>query len=159
MDDERLGTRRVAVKESSATPALSLFLAYLAMAPLAAGALAVWLLPVDQPPVARTAAAWGAAILIFLSGVRRGLSFRTPGGPTASQIAMTMWLFLSGLAALALPTQLALALLIVGYASIAVLDPRAARRGEAPLFFARLRPVQMLVPVASLVAVLVALLA
>ncbi len=37
----------------------------------------------------------------------------------------------------------ALGLLIVGYVAIAVLDPIAARRGEAPLFFERLRPFQM----------------
>ena len=33
-----------------------------------------------------------------------------------------------------------------------VADPRAARREEAPLFFTRLRPVQMLVPIACLAA-------
>ena len=35
-----------------------------------------------------------------------------------------------------------------------ILDPIAARDGQAPLFFARLRPPQMAIAVASLVALL-----
>jgi hypothetical protein len=108
---------------------------------------------------------WGCAILTFLAGVRRGVSFRTPGGATFAQIATMLWLFLIGLAALwafvlgggqraAGATFASLALLLVGYVSLGVLDPLAARRGEAPLFFARLRPVQMLIPLASLAALL-----
>ena len=38
----------------------------------------------------------GAAILLFLAGVRRGLSFRTPGGATAGQIAASLWYFAAG---------------------------------------------------------------
>ena len=56
-------------------------------------------------------------------------------------------LFGLGFAALVLATLdeavPALVLLIVGFGAIAILDPIAARRGEAPLFFARLRPVQI----------------
>lgn len=48
----------------------------------------------------------------------------------------------------------ALPLLLAGYVSLAVLDPWAARQGEAPPFFARLRPAQMAIPVACLAALL-----
>jgi hypothetical protein len=66
-----------------------------------------------------------------------------------------LWLFGLGLAAILLmPGTLAVACLIVGYLSVAVLDPIAARRSEAPLFFARLRPAQMAIPVLSLLALL-----
>jgi hypothetical protein len=41
-------------------------------------------------------------------------------------------------------------LLLAGYASLIVFDARAARRLEVPPYFARLRPVQMLIPIASL---------
>ncbi len=41
-------------------------------------------------------------------------------------------------------------LLLAGYASLIVFDVRAARKLEAPPYFARLRPVQMLIPIASL---------
>jgi hypothetical protein len=59
---------------------------------------------------------WGSAILIFLGGVRRGLSFRTPGGPTKAQIATMFWLFGLGLLALLSPSTLvALALLLIAY--------------------------------------------
>ena len=86
---------------------------------------------------------WGAAILCFLAGVRRGLSFRTEGGPRAVQIVTMIVLFLAGLLALVLPLHVAAGLLAAGYLALAVLDPVAARRGEVPLYFARLRPGQM----------------
>ena len=90
---------------------------------------------------------WGCAILTFLSAVRRGLSFRTPGGETAAQIVTMLGLFCLGFAAivstaLALPTVAAI-LLLISYRGLEVLDPIAARRLEAPLYFARLRPAQM----------------
>jgi hypothetical protein len=51
-----------------------------------------------------------------------------------------------------LPTSVAFFPLIVGYGSVALLDPPAARRGEVPAHFARLRPPQMLVAMSGLVA-------
>jgi hypothetical protein len=144
------------VTESRRVPALSLVLGHGATVPFVAGAAAAWLL--GQGPAALAAdltALWGGAILVFLAGVRRGLSFRTEGGPTPAQLATSLGLFALGLAALAAPrTGAALLLLLVGYAALAVFDPWAAKRGEAPLFFARLRPLQMLVPIAGLAALL-----
>ncbi len=146
------------IKDPRRTPALSLLLGYGAMLPFAIGAAAVWLLAGEGARfVADLTLLWGAAILVFLAGVRRGVSFRTENGPTAAQVAMMLWLFLLGLAApvaLALPSfRTALGLLLAGYASLAVLDPLAARRGEVPLFFERLRPVQMLIPIVCLIAI------
>jgi hypothetical protein len=43
----------------------------------------------------------------------------------------------------------ALVLLTTGYASVAILDPIAARRGEVPAHFARLRPPQMTAAIMS----------
>jgi hypothetical protein len=146
------------VTESRRVPALSLVLGYGATLPFVAGAAAAWLLGRGGPAAALAAdltVLWGGAILVFLAGVRRGLSFRTEGGPTLAQLATSLGLFTLGLAALAAPrTGAGLALLLAGYLALAVLDPWAARRGEAPLFFARLRPLQMLVPIASLAALL-----
>ncbi|WP_156311811.1 hypothetical protein [Methylobacterium platani] len=45
---------------------------------------------------------------------------------------------------------IAAVLLIAGFGLVAVLDPVAARRGETPLFFARLRPVQRPLAIVSL---------
>ena len=56
--------------------------------------------------------------------------------------------------ALLLAARFAFAALVVGYGSIALLDPPAARRDEVPAFFARLRPPQMAVALAGLVALL-----
>ena len=88
--------------------------------------------------------------------MRRNLSFRTPGGPRLTQIAMMLWLFLAGLGALLAPPTLALGLLLAGYGSPDGARPAsiAARRAEAPLYFARLRPPQMAIAVASLAALL-----
>jgi len=140
-------------------PLLSLILGYCAMLPFAIGALAAWLLAGAAAPATDLVVLWGGAILAFLAGVRRGLSFRTDGGPTAAQIGMTLWLFILGLSALALPSRtVALVLLLAGYASLMPLDPWAARRGEVPLFFEHLRPVQMTIPVFSLAGLLILML-
>jgi hypothetical protein len=87
---------------------------------------------------------------VFFAGVNRGLSFRQPGGPALAQVATMFWLFLIGMAALLMPWAASLVLLVTGYASMIVIGPAAAWRAEAPRYFARLRPWQMLLPVASL---------
>ena len=152
--------------ESLQPSALSRFLGFAAMVPFAAGAVCGWLAAgAWRVGIMDATILWGCAILTFLAGVRRGVSFRTPGGATVAQVATTLWLFLMGMAALwafvlggaeraADATLAALTLLLAGYSSLAVLDPLAARSGEAPLFFARLRPVQMVIPIASLAALL-----
>ncbi|WP_428486805.1 DUF3429 domain-containing protein [Rhodopila sp.] len=145
------------VEETPAVPWLGLFFGAIAMVPFVLGAAGIWILNDGASAwAARLTVIWGGAILSFLAGVRRGLSFRTPGGEDVAQMTTMLWLFLLALASLVLPWLLAsLGLLIVGYASIGVLDPVAASYREAPLFFKRLRPVQMLVPVASLAVIVV----
>ena len=63
-------------------------------------------------------------------------------------VPLTLIAFALGQAAVAL------GLLIVGFTEITILDPVAARRGEAPLFFERLRPAQIPLAVLSLGALL-----
>lgn len=147
------------VTEPSRTPLLGLLLGYAAMVPIALGALGVLGLQHPYDVVALDfAATWASAVLIFLAGVRRGLSFRTPGGETTAQIVTMFWLFCLGVAALyglmLLFFATALVILLLGYLTLAVFDPIAARRGEAPPFFARLRPMQMVVPLLSLALML-----
>lgn len=140
------------VAEEGRVPWLDVLLGYGAMVPFPVLAVAGWL---GWAGAVGGAVLWGGAVLCFLSGVRRGLSFRTPGGPTAAQLAVFAWLFSAGIIALAMPLPAAsLLLLSVGYGSLIGLDPVAARRGEAPFYFARLRPWQMVIPVASLLALL-----
>jgi len=137
-------------------PLLSLILGYGPMAAFPLLALAAWLAPPPWPAIATAAGqGWGAALLVFLAGVRRGLSFFTAGGPRPAQIATMLWLFLLGCASLLVTPQVAYPLLAIGYGSIALLDPPAARRGEAPAYFARLRPPQMGLALTGLVALLV----
>ena len=80
------------------------------------------------------------------------------GGPAFAQILTMLWLFCAGSGALVLwwlqRPAFAVGLLAAAYASIGILDPIAARSGQVPLFFARLRPVQMVFPVLSLLSLL-----
>ena len=153
--------RTLVTEEPRETPWLSVVLGYGPMLPFVAGAAAAWWQRGQWDELILLATIlYGAAILLFLSGVRRGVSFRTEGGPTFMQIATMLGLFCLGLGALLTVVILgnrviALDLLIAGFVAIAILDPIAARRGEAPLFFARLRPLQIPIAVLSLVALLV----
>ncbi len=141
-----------AVQERPEVPVLGLLMGGAAMVPFVLLVLGLWFGPADWAATAlHWLTAWGAAILAFLAGVRRGLSFRIPGGARPAQIATVFWLFLLAIASLVVPSRLlSLGLLATGFASLAVLDPSAARRQEAPLFFARLRPIQMAIPVTAL---------
>ena len=65
-----------------------------------------------------------------------------------------MWRYGCGLLALAVWLPAAFALLIAGYLGVALFDPWAARHGEAPRYFARLRPPQMAVALAGLAILL-----
>lgn len=153
--------RTITTREPRETPALSLVFGYGPMLPLVAGAVSAWWWRDTWDELILLASIlYGAAILLFLAGVRRGVSFRTPGGPTAMQIATMFGLFLLGLSALLVVVVLgnrviALDLLIAGFVAVAILDPIAARRGETPLFFARLRMLQVPLAVLSLAALLV----
>lgn len=157
---DRPDGRTLRVTEPRAVPWLSIVFGYGPMLPFAAGALVAW--GWRGTPLGQVAAAltilWGCAILLFLSGVRRGVSFRTEGGATVTQIATMLSLFLLGYGALIAfalgKPAIALGLLIVGFTEITILDPIAARRGEAPLFFERLRPAQIPLAVLGLAALL-----
>ena len=79
-----------------------------------------------------------------------------------TQIATMFGLYALGVLALFAVVEgfaiVATALLLAGFACILVLAPIAARDGEARLFFARLRPPQMAIAVASLAGLLASLL-
>lgn len=95
-------------------------------------------------------ALWSAAILMFLGGVVRGLSFFTEGGPRKSQMLVMLFRFGCGFAAVVLPEPWTVVPLIAGYLSVFFYDPFAARSGAAPRFFASLRRPQMAVALLGL---------
>ena len=101
---------------------------------------------------------YAGAILAFLAGVRRGLSFRTEGGPAPAQLATMASVWLAAFLALACIVHgraiSALVILALSYAVLMILDPIAARAGQAPMFFARLRQPQLFIAVASIVVLL-----
>ncbi len=95
---------------------------------------------------------WAAVLLIFIAGVRRGFSFAMEDGPRPAQLAAMMLFFILGVIGLVAPWTWAFPALVIGYGSVAILDPKAAARGEAPKHFARLRPPQMAVALVGLTA-------
>jgi hypothetical protein len=148
--------RRIEVIESGRIPGLDILFGFGPTLPFAAGAALAWWLPQPSRMIAlQLVALWGSAILLFLSGVRRGLSFRTEGGPTWSQMATMLALFCMGLGALAAllidALLIALIVLLAGFGAVFVLDPIAAGRGEAPLYFSRLRRLQIPIILLALV--------
>lgn len=133
-------------------PPLSLVFGYGPMLPLVAAALGAWFLPEPLPLVAiQLAIIWGALILSFIGGVRRGFGFGQDRASTTSEVAAAIgYVTLAGLALVVPRPSTALALLVVGYVAAAVLDWRAALAGNAPLHFARLRPPQLILGAGSL---------
>jgi hypothetical protein len=148
-------TRPLGIEERPEIPWDGLIFGYGPMLPLVACA-ALASVPVWSAWALEAGRLWAAAIVLFLSGVRRGLSFRTEGGPRWTQLAMMLWLFCGGMAVLLLPIEPGLGLLLALYLSLAVLDPLAARAGEVPLYFRRLRPTQMGLAVVCLAVMLLA---
>lgn len=154
------GGREIVVDEHPEVPWLSVVLGFGPMLPIGAGAVAAWTTGgLIRGEAILLTAIYASSILAFLAGVRRGLSFRTEGGPALAQLATMAMLWLAALIALACISHAlavpALALLVVGYTALMILDPIAARAGQAPIFFGRLRPPQMLIAVIALVALLV----
>ena len=144
-------------------PIGSLVLGYCPMAPFAAAAVGAWIMAWPWPILAtRLAIIWGAIILVFVAGVRRGYGFGSSKASTANEIATMLIYFVPGGLSLILADAgrpvAALVLLVVGFSLVAVLDRRAALSGNAPLHFARLRAPQMAIAVAALVALLAHLL-
>lgn len=143
----------------SSVPTRSLVLGYLPIAPLVFAGLVVWFVGPNLFALAiEGAVLWSSILFFFLAGVRRGLSLFTEGGPQPAQILTVFWLFLVGIVVLVSPySTIALGMAALGFTSILVFDPRAARRGEVPGFFSALRPPQMGLAAAAMMSVLLSL--
>lgn len=135
-------------------PADGLLLGYGPMLPLVAAGCGVWLLPHPWPVLAiRWALIWGALILAFIGGVRRGFGFARDTASKPQEIAAAViYVAVAGLA-LAIPSAaIGLPVLAAGYVVAALMDRRAALRGDAPLYFAKLRAPQLLLGCGGLLA-------
>ena len=151
------GERTISVVERPEVPWLSVVLGYGPMLPFVLGGVAAWTCSgIWRSEAILLTIVWGASIVAFLAGVRRGLSFRTDGGPAIAQLVTMFGLYVLALASLIAVVHgfaaYAAGLVLAGLLLIMLLDPIAARRGQAPLFFARLRPPQMAIAVLSLIA-------
>jgi hypothetical protein len=136
-------------------PVTSLIFGIGPMLPLVGAATGAWALPMPWPDIAlKLALIWGAQILIFVAGVRRGYGFGAAGASTTVEIITMLMYFVPGSLALVLTMYgyltVALLLLIAGFALVAILDRRAALIGDAPAHFSRLRVPQMMIAVIAL---------
>jgi hypothetical protein len=133
-------------------PADGLILGYGPMLPMVAAGAGAWLLPQPWPVWAvQLGIIWGALVLAFIAGVRRGFGFGYPQASKPVEIAASIAYFtLAGLGLVIARPSMALLVLIVGYVLAALLDRRAALRGDAPAYFATLRPRQLLIGAAGL---------
>ena len=143
-----MDTRTITVVERPEVSRLSIVLGFGPASLIVAGAVTALVASGDGRTFAlRLTTIYSAAILTFLAGVRRGLSFRTESGPTLAQLATVFAFFTLALVALfgtiTDHLRIAASALVAGFAIAMVVDPVAATRGEAPLFFRRLRPLQM----------------
>lgn len=141
--------------DPAAVPTLSLVFGFGPMLPIVATGIGALALPDPLRAVAIVAGiGWATAILLFIAGVRRGYGFAVAAQPQIGTLVATFAIFFAGLLAIPfflLSPVIGIMLLILGYAGVALLDPLAARRGDAPRHFAKLRPPQMGVGVVGLV--------
>ncbi|EAS49529.1 possible permeases of the major facilitator superfamily [Aurantimonas manganoxydans SI85-9A1] len=140
------------------SPRIDRLFVYGAMLPLLTGALILWFAPEAQSFLALNLTLfWGASVLMFVAGVRRGASLRQPGGAAIAEIVVMIGLFLAGVASLvatiwAFPLAAAL-LQIAGFASLGILDRIAAPNDDGQPSVERLRPLQICAPIAVIAAV------
>lgn len=147
--------RVLEVRETAEGHLLDRVLGWGTMAPLVGCALVAWLTYGSVRAVAMSLAIiWAGAVLVFLAGVRRGLSSRTPGSAGSSQIIFVLWTFALAFGSMiALRPLTSLGLLILGYAGMAVTARAAALREDVPIFIGGFRTAQMTVGAFSLCAV------
>lgn len=98
-------------------------------------------------------AAYGAVILSFLGGIRWGLAMAgdASGNALHGRLVLSVCPSLVGWAALLIPLKPGLLLMAAAFALMLGLDVAAARRGETPAWYPRLRIPLTTVVVASLV--------
>jgi hypothetical protein len=141
-------------------PRDALLFGYGSMIPFLAAATAAWTLPAPWPAYfVVMSIIWGALLLSFVAGVRRGYGFGNPGAWAKTEIVSVVAYVLPALTALTLVSlgsiASALFTLIIGFALVIACDRRAARCGNAPAYFLRLRGPQMSLAIVSLIALVV----
>lgn len=97
---------------------------------------------------------YGAAVLIFLAGVRFGTGLMS-GANVPHSVRLAPLMGLVGLLALWAPSQIALALLVVGFGGQGALDVWAGFVGRLPQPYVRARVVMTWLSALTLLAIIV----
>jgi len=139
-------------------PTSSLIFGYGPMIPFVLGAIGTWSNTAWHSPAMGLTIIWGGLILSFVAGVRRGFGFGHAQATLMSELVAMMSYFSMAGATLILAwlgyLPQAISLLALGFGIVAIADYRAAKAGDAPAHFAKLRPPQMAIAVLSLLAIL-----
>ncbi|MGQ3263406.1 DUF3429 domain-containing protein [Phenylobacterium sp.] len=93
---------------------------------------------------------YGALILSFMGGAQWGLSTALPEGPKARALAVSVLPALFAWAAFLIPTGPGLLALSAAFLALMLYDLWTVRRGEAPVWYGRLRVGLTLAVIASL---------
>jgi len=146
-------------RSRTVVPTTSKVFGYGPMLPFFVGALGTWCSPRLSPVAIGLTVIWGALIMAFLGGVRRGFGFGDPSASTKAEIlTMIVYVTIGGMASILGSRGFMLSsvlLLAVGYILVPIADARAAKSGDAPAHFATLRPRQISIAVISLLAICV----
>jgi hypothetical protein len=95
-----------------------------------------------RPSAIQALLAYGAVILSFLGGIHWGLAIAaaiSQAGTLAARLTLSVMPSLAGWVALLLAGRAGLLLLAIAVAAMLMVDLRATRRGEAPLWYPKLR--------------------
>lgn len=129
-------------------PLRSRILGFGSVAPVAAAAIRSWVLDLYwAEQLSYLAIMWGAVVMAFVAGVRRGYGFGAPVAAGTKDVGTAILYFAAAFVALLLadygrPLD-ALLSLATSFLLVAILDTRAARTGRAPAHFQKLRAAQM----------------
>jgi hypothetical protein len=141
-------------------PRSAAWLGGLGASPFVALAVATpWLDGADRLFAAHALLAYGATILSFLGGIQWGLAISSIDNANSARLAARLTLSvvpsLAGWVALLVTGTAGLLILAVSIAAVLLVDLRATRIGEAPLWYPRLRiPLSCAVIAALLVGAL-----
>jgi len=144
-------------RSQTSVPSTALWLGGLGAVPFIGLAGAALLLSGQAKLLAAYAlAAYGAVILSFLGGVHWGLAVGSEHGPDAgklsARLAVSVIPSLVGWAGLLIGGSAGLFILAFAFAAMLLVDLRAARLGEAPSWYPRLRiPLSLMAMAALLV--------
>jgi len=131
-------------------PTAALVLGAAGALPFIAAAAGALILDAGRGPALLALLTYGAVILSFLGGIRWGMAIARAGSDTALNLSISIVPAVVAWGALLLPPQAGMLTLAAAFVVMLILDILAARLGQAPSWYPRLRIPLTVVVVAAL---------